>query len=103
MLDDAEIIIVAYGSTARSAKRAVLRAREEGIKAGMFRIRTLWPFPEKEMEKIAQKAKKLIVPEMSLGQLIWPVERYGMKKAVGITSLTGRPVTPGEILEEMKK
>ncbi|MHA1911056.1 MAG: 2-oxoacid:acceptor oxidoreductase subunit alpha [Candidatus Kariarchaeaceae archaeon] len=103
MMDDAEIVVVAYGSTARAAKRAVIRAREEGIKAGMYRIKTLWPFPEKDMEKIAEKAKKIIVPEMSLGQLIWPVERYGRKKAVGITSLRGRPVTPGEIIEEMKK
>ena len=59
MLDDAEVVVVAYGSTSRSARFAVNEARKQGIKAGLFRIKTFWPFPEKQIKALAGKVKAL--------------------------------------------
>jgi 2-oxoglutarate ferredoxin oxidoreductase subunit alpha len=70
MLDDAEIAIVAYGTTARIAKGAIKRARSEGIKAGLLRPITLWPFPEKALVDLAARIKHFIVFEMSTGQMV---------------------------------
>jgi 2-oxoglutarate ferredoxin oxidoreductase subunit alpha len=72
--DDAEIIIVAYGIPSRIAKDAVKQARKEGIKVGLFRPITLWPFPKKELQEISKKCKKFLVVEMSSGQLIEDVK-----------------------------
>ena len=70
-LNDAEVVVVAYGSTSRSARYAVNVAREQGIKAGMFRIKTFWPFPYKQITALAGKVKAFITPEMNLGMCHW--------------------------------
>lgn len=67
---DADIIVVAYGSVARTAKAAMSRARKKGLKVGMIRPITLWPFPDKVIEDAAAKAKKFLVVEMSAGQMV---------------------------------
>jgi len=72
--DDAEIVVAAYGITARIAAGAVKMAREKGIKAGLVRPVALWPFPEEVFKTAAQKAKKLLVVEMSYGQFIEDVK-----------------------------
>ncbi len=78
-IDDADVIVVAYGTTARAARSAVEKARAAGIKAGLFKLTTVWPFPEKRVAAIAKKAKAFIVPEMNFGQIVSEVERcsYG--------------------------
>ncbi len=101
-VDDAEVVIVATGIVARSAMEAILEAREKGIKAGLMRLITVWPFPEEAVEKLAQKAK-LIVAEMSMGQLIWPVERFARKKCKLVTRIGGTPPTPKKILEAIEE
>ncbi|HPU45449.1 MAG TPA: transketolase C-terminal domain-containing protein, partial [Thermoclostridium sp.] len=68
--DDAEIIIVAYGSVARIAKNVVQVAREEGIKVGLLRPITLWPFPVKAFEQVMDRAKAFLTVEMSSGQML---------------------------------
>ena len=105
MLDDADIVVVAYGSTSRSARYAVNAAREQGIKAGMFRIRTFWPFPDKQIKALAQKAKAFIVPEMNLGMCSIEVERNAQGKApvLGINRVDGEPINPDQIVEKMKE
>jgi 2-oxoglutarate ferredoxin oxidoreductase subunit alpha len=70
MTEDAEILLVAYGSTARLVKTAVRAARAKGIKAGLLRPITLWPYPKKQLNQAAQNAKHIIVVEMSKGQMI---------------------------------
>lgn len=103
--EDAETVVVAYGSTARLAKSAVDKARGEGIKAGVFRPVTLWPFPEKELNETVKNAKNILVVEMSMGQMIddvrlaincrLPVEFYGR---------TGGVVpAPSDILDKIKE
>ena len=70
MIDDAKMVVVAYGTAARIAKGAVKRARAEGLKVGLLRPITLWPFPDEAVASIAKKAKLFLVFEMSTGQMI---------------------------------
>lgn len=69
-MDDAEIVLVAYGTTSRITKNAIDSLRENGIKAGLIRPITLWPFPNKAFEEIPKTAKSILVVEMSMGQMI---------------------------------
>jgi len=69
-LDDAEIVIVAYGTVARVSKEIVRSARAKGIKAGLLRPITLWPFPKREIEALAERGARFLVVEMSLGQMV---------------------------------
>ena len=69
MLEDADIIVVSVGITSRSAKTAVRRAREMGIKAGLFRPITMWPFPHHDFSKINLVCKAVVTAEMNIGQL----------------------------------
>ncbi|HHY05431.1 MAG TPA: 3-methyl-2-oxobutanoate dehydrogenase subunit VorB [Clostridia bacterium] len=105
LTEDAEVVIAAYGMTARITKAAVDMARREGIKAGVFRPITLWPFPQRELNEATQKAQVVLTVEMSLGQMVedvqlalkgrLPVEFYGR---VG-----GMVPTAEEVLNEVKK
>ena len=71
--DDAEYVFVAFGSAARVAEKAVELAREEGIRVGLFRPITLWPFPERQLANLAQGKKGLLVVEMNAGQMVQDV------------------------------
>ena len=103
-LDDAEVALIAFGSMGRSAQVAVDLAREQGIKAGLFRPITLWPFPEEKVAKIAEQVDTILVPEMNMGQLILEVERCagGKAKVEGVNKVGGLPIEPPEILEAIK-
>ena len=74
--DDAEIVLVGYGSSARIAKAAVDKARSEGIKAGLFRPITLFPFPKEALQKACSQSKHVLTVEMSMGQLVEDVRYY---------------------------
>ncbi|MDK2901501.1 2-oxoglutarate oxidoreductase subunit KorA [Koleobacter methoxysyntrophicus] len=104
-LDDAEIIVLSYGSTARSAQRAVRMAREEGIKAGWVQTVTIWPFPSEVVDKVCGKARTIIVPEMNLGQLVLEVERVaaGRLKIEKVNRVDGEMITPDEVLQKIKE
>ena len=103
-VEDAEIIVVAYGSTARSAMRAVEVLREKGVKVGLFRPITIFPVPEEDMYRVCKNAKKIVVPEMNLGQYILEVERVMKKQMpiVGVNRTDGEPITPEQIMEAIK-
>jgi 2-oxoglutarate ferredoxin oxidoreductase subunit alpha len=105
MLDDAEVCVVAFGSTSRSARYAVNVAREQGIKAGMFRIKTFWPFPDKQIKALADKVKGFVVPEMNLGMCSLEIERCAQGKAqiLGINRVDGEPINPEQILVKIKE
>lgn len=105
MLDDAEIAIIAFGSTSRSARFAVNEARKQGIKAGLFRIKTFWPFPDKQLKALASKVKAFITPEMNLGMCTVEVQRCAEGKAPvhGIFRVDGEPINPGQILDKIKE
>ena len=105
MLDDAEVVVVAYGSTSRSARYAVNVAREQGIKAGMFRIKTFWPFPDKQIKALAGKVKGIVIPEMNLGMCSLELERCAQGKVpvLGIFRVDGEPINPDQILDKIKE
>jgi 2-oxoglutarate ferredoxin oxidoreductase subunit alpha len=104
LTDDADIVVVAYGAVARSAKKAVKDARAAGLKVGLFRPITIWPFPEKEIDQLSRHAHTFIVPEMNLGQLKLEVERVARNaKTIGVNKVSGELITPGEILDAITK
>jgi TPP-dependent indolepyruvate ferredoxin oxidoreductase alpha subunit len=79
-LEDAEIGVFAYGSSARSARQAVRIAREGGLKVGFLRARTIWPFPGREVKDMADRVRAIVVPELNLGQLAHEVEWGGRRQ-----------------------
>lgn len=103
--EDADIIVVAFGSTSRSARFAVNEARKQGIKAGMFRLITFWPFPEDRLLQLSKQVKAFITPEMNLGMCNGVVKGCieGNAPVLGIYHVDGEPVNPNEILEKMKE
>ncbi|MDU4959594.1 MAG: 2-oxoacid:acceptor oxidoreductase subunit alpha [Sporomusaceae bacterium] len=103
-MDDAEVVVIAYGGTARTAYDAVDAARAKGIKAGLFRPITMWPFPAKQVAEIAAKAKHIIVAEMNYGQYVIEVERAVAGK-VPVTlqaKYNSEPITPDEMLAKIE-
>ncbi|MGD2163637.1 MAG: 2-oxoacid:acceptor oxidoreductase subunit alpha [Anaerolineales bacterium] len=101
--DDAEILVVSFGSTARSARRAVREARQMGIKAGALRLISVWPFPDRVFNELAEQMDAFIVAEMNLGQIITEVERRVRKPVRGVHHAGGAMLPPEPILEEIKK
>lgn len=103
-LEDAEIAVVAFGSTSRSARYAINIAREQGIRVGMFRIKTMWPFPDKQIRALSSRVKAIITPEMNLGMCTIEVQRCAEGKAPvhGIFRVDGEPINPDQILEKIK-
>ena len=96
--DDADIVLVAYGSTARSALRAVIMGRESGKKMGLIRLKTLFPFPDALIRSIAGNAKAVFVPEMNIGKIVNEVQRVVRNDVFSIPKLGGEMPTPAEIL-----
>jgi 2-oxoglutarate ferredoxin oxidoreductase subunit alpha len=104
MLADADVVVVAYGIVARAALSAVRKARASGIKAGLLRLITLWPFPEKQVAEVARRVKAIVMPEMNCGQLVREVERAAKETPVTFLSKLGEdPHTPMEILESIRR
>ncbi|MEA5113406.1 MAG: 2-oxoacid:acceptor oxidoreductase subunit alpha [Geobacteraceae bacterium] len=105
LLEDADIAIVAFGSTSRSARFAVNEARKNGIRAGLFRIITYWPFPEKQIADLASRVKAIITPEMNLGMTLHEVRRCvkGMTPVSGIFRVDGEPIGPAQILAGIRE
>ncbi len=104
-LEDAEVVIVAYGITSRVARRAQQLAREEGIRAGMFRLITAWPFPEPHIERLAASARAFVVPELNLGQMVREVERSarGRARVIPVTHAGGGVHRPEDILAAIQE
>ncbi len=104
-MDDAEVAIFAYGSVARSAKRAVRDCREMGLKVGLMITKVLWPFPYEAVLSVAEKVKAIVVPEMNLGQMAREVELGARCKAeiFRINRVDGNPVTPQEIVDRVRE
>ena len=104
-LEDADIAIVSFGVSARSAFMAANLARKEGIAAGVLQLQTIWPFPQRLIEELSEKVKTIIVPELNLGQIVGEVERYARGKCdvIGYSRVDGEPITPEEILQKLRE
>jgi 2-oxoglutarate ferredoxin oxidoreductase subunit alpha len=103
MTEDADVIVVAYGAMARSARCAVALAREQGIRAGLFRPLTLWPFPYGKLRERANRARRFVVAEMNLGQIAREVERHLRRPATWVTHAGGRMIPPEEVLRAVQE
>jgi 2-oxoglutarate ferredoxin oxidoreductase subunit alpha len=105
MTVDAEIVIIAYGCVARSARRAVLEARTQGMKVGMLKLITLWPFPRSFVQLLIKAGKTLFVPEMNMGQISREVKRVneGMAQVLTLNKMDGTIISPKEILARIKE
>jgi len=104
MLDDAKIAVISYGTPSRSAKRAIRDAREEGIKVGMLRLKTVWPFPEEQVAQLASEVNHIIVAEQNLGQVYYMVKAFAAPTPIHLmTKPAGMPQLPHEILGKIRE
>ncbi|MEW6409019.1 MAG: 2-oxoacid:acceptor oxidoreductase subunit alpha [Nitrospirota bacterium] len=101
--EDAEILMVSYGASFRSALRAVKDARIQGIRVGLIKLITLWPFMEKFIKKHTEKTKAVIVPEMNMGQMAREIERACCCPVVRVNRVDGTMIKPLEIIEAIKE
>ena len=105
LLDDARVAIVAYGSVARAAERTVKLAREKGIKAGLLKLVTLWPFSDETINRLAGQVDLIIVPELNLGQMAREVQRAaeGKCRVIPYGRVDGELINPVEILSKIEE
>ncbi len=105
MCEDADVIITAFGITARAAHKAVKNLRSQGVKVGLFRPITMWPFPEAAYKKVTGNAKAIIVAEMNAGQLVLEIERIcaGKPEVHRVNRIDGEVITPDELQAAVKE
>ncbi len=101
-LEDAEVAVIAYGFTARAAWAAVERLRERGVRAGLLRLQTLWPFPAREIAALGSTVKRLLMPELNLGQLVLPARAATHTEVVSLTQVNGLAISPTTIMERLE-
>jgi 2-oxoglutarate ferredoxin oxidoreductase subunit alpha len=104
-LEDAEVAIVSYGMAARTAIWPVQMAREEGIKVGMLRLVTVWPFPDEQIRDLAKQVKGIVVPEINMGQIVREVERCaaGQAEVLLVPHPGGDIHNPKKVLNSIRK
>ena len=104
-MEDAKVAVVSFGASARPSVEAVVKAREEGIKAGLFRLKTIWPFPEKPMRELANQVDAIIVVEMNVGKLVKEVQRVaeGKTKVVSLAKVGGVLPLSREVLDTIRR
>ena len=99
-IENCDVGIVSFGCTSRSVYEAAERAEAAGVRVGYVRLKTIWPFPEEAVSRLAEGANRIIVPEMNLGQISGEVERIAGRKVVKLDKIGGGElITPEEILE----
>ncbi len=104
MMDDADFMIIAYGSVSLAAKEAIRHLRADGIKAGLFRPITIWPSPAKKIKEYTDKIEKVLVVELNIGQFHSEVERASSRLDIdGLFKVNGRPISPYEIVNKVKE
>lgn len=104
-LEDAEVVVVAYGITSRVAERAMQMARAEGLRAGLLRPVVVWPFPEKRIRELAPRVRAFVVVEINYGQIVYEVERCagGKARTVFVGHAGGAVHEPEEILQAIRE
>ncbi len=102
-VDDCDVGVVSYGCTSRAVYEAVELAEADGIKVGHVRLKTIWPFADKAVERLGRNAKKIVVPEMNLGQVVREVQRVACKsKVIPLNKIGGGElITPEEVFAKV--
>jgi 2-oxoglutarate ferredoxin oxidoreductase subunit alpha len=105
MVDDAEILLIAYGSTSRSARQAVKMARVDGIRVGLFRPITIWPFPNARLKKLISRVDAALVVELNMGQIYKEVSQLNKKgKLLNLVNrVDGELISPDQILQAINE
>jgi 2-oxoglutarate ferredoxin oxidoreductase subunit alpha len=105
LMDDACVVVVAYGISARSARHAVREARNIGIRAGLIKLETIWPFPEELIRSVAPNIRAFIMPEINGGQMVLELERCsaGACPVTLVSHFGGAIINPGTILQAIKQ
>jgi len=101
-LKDADIAVVCYGFTARSSLFAIERLREEGEKVGMLRLKTLWPFADRAISNVGSRVKRILVPEMNMGQVVGEIVKYASCEVVPYNQVNGEIIHPHTIIEQLR-
>ncbi len=104
-IDNAEVVVCSYGISARVSRFAVERARDEGIKVGMLKLVTVWPFPEETIRQISQRVKAFVVPEINCGQIALEVERCagGAADTILVPNMGGSAHRPETIIDAIRR
>lgn len=104
-LEDADVAVISFGASARPSYGAVKKARCDGVKAGLLRLKTLWPFPEKLVSDLAERVKAIIVVEMNVGKIVREVERVACGRAhvVSVPKIGGVLPTVDEIHQAIRR
>ncbi len=104
-LEDAEVALIAYGCSARSAVGAMEQLRAQGEKVGILQLQTVWPLPEKEIRQILSSAKTVVVPELNLGQIAGEIRKfndYGCR-VIQVNRVDGMMIAPEQIIHALKE
>lgn len=103
MVDDASVVVFAYGTTARAARQAVHMARDKRVRAGLIRPITIWPFPDDQIRELLSYTRRALVVELNQGQLVHEIERVAPKtcKVAGLTRYDGEVLNPVEIFKRI--
>jgi len=102
-IDEAELVVIAYGFTARSSLYVVKQLRKEGLRVGFLRLKTLWPFPVEAVREATERAKKVFIPEMNRGQVAGEVEKYCRSEVVSFGQTNGEVIGPETIQEALRR
>jgi len=102
-LDDAEVCVVSFGSSARSARHAINVARTQGLKAGLLRLITVWPFPGSHISRLSDQVKAFVVAELNLGQVETQVQRFTSRPVIGVHHGGGEMLRPEPIFAAIKE
>ncbi|CEQ10040.1 2-ketoisovalerate ferredoxin reductase [[Clostridium] sordellii] len=102
-VEDCEALFITFGCMSRCTKDAVDYLREQGIKAGLFTVKTVWPFPEDRVKELSSKVKNIYVPELNYGQMVLEVQRVcdSSCNIIGINKYNGEIITPDDIIEKV--
>ncbi len=103
LTDDAKIAVVAYGATSRSALHAVKEARRAGMKVGLLRLVTPWPFPTEEVRRLGSRVEAIVVPEINYGQMEHPVREHADCPVIGLHHAAGSLLPPAKILSALEE
>ncbi len=102
-LEHCEIAVIAYGFTARTSLYAVKRLRKEGLKVGLLRLKTLWPFPEEAVAELRESAKKVVIPEMNQGQVAGEVRKFYPGEVISLRQTDGEIIQPEKIILALRQ
>jgi len=103
LMEDAEIGVVSFGFTARAAIQAVKTLRREGVKIGMLRLVSIWPFADEAVSEMGRKCKAIYVPEMNRGQVAGEIRKYTTQPVIPIPKTNGEVFEPAEIVEAIRR